>query len=96
MGEFGMARKRHSDEECQKVLRHVELDLAGGADVSKACRSAFVLPPLKLSPSQDRHPPMRHRKKRLSGCSRGPVGHVLARSSLKTNEAKRLGPISSP
>jgi len=33
-----MARKRYSDEDCLKILRQVELDLAGGADVAKACR----------------------------------------------------------
>ncbi len=37
-----MARKRHSDEDCLKILRQVELDLAGGADVAKACRSAGI------------------------------------------------------
>ncbi|MBM3588723.1 MAG: transposase [Alphaproteobacteria bacterium] len=31
-----MARKRYSDEDCLKILRQVELDLAGGADVAKA------------------------------------------------------------
>ena len=41
-GSFGMARKRHSDEDCLKILRQVELDLAGGADVAKACRSAGI------------------------------------------------------
>ena len=42
LGVFGMARKRHSDEDCLKILRQVELDLAGGADVAKACRSAGI------------------------------------------------------
>ena len=37
-----MAGKRHSDEDCLKILRQVELDLAGGADVAKACRSAGI------------------------------------------------------
>ncbi len=37
-----MPRKRHSDEDCQIILRQVELDLAGGADVAKACRSAKI------------------------------------------------------
>ena len=37
-----MARKRHTDEDCLKILRQVELDLAGGADVVKACRSAGI------------------------------------------------------
>ena len=37
-----MARKRHSDEDCLKILRQVELDLAAGADVAKACRTAGI------------------------------------------------------
>ena len=37
-----MARKRHSDEDCLRILRQVELDLAGGADVTKACRTAGI------------------------------------------------------
>ena len=37
-----MARKRHSDEDCLKILRQVELGLAGGADVGQACRSAGI------------------------------------------------------
>ncbi len=37
-----MARKRYSDEDCLRILRHVELDLAGGADVAKACRGAGI------------------------------------------------------
>ena len=41
-GKFGMARKRHSDEDCLKILRQVELELAGGADVAKSCRSAGI------------------------------------------------------
>ena len=39
---FEMARKRYSDEDCLKILRQVELDLAGGADVAKACRAAGI------------------------------------------------------
>ena len=35
-----MARKRYSDEDCLKILRQVEVDLAAGADVATACRSA--------------------------------------------------------
>jgi hypothetical protein len=34
---FGIARKRYLDEDCLKILRRVELDLAGGVDVAKAC-----------------------------------------------------------
>ncbi len=37
-----MARKRHLDDDGLKILRPVELDLAGGADVAKACRSAGI------------------------------------------------------
>ena len=37
-----MARKRYSDEDCPKILRQVEVDLAGGADVAKACRAAGI------------------------------------------------------
>ena len=37
-----MARKRHSDEDILKLLRKIELHLAGGADVATACRSAGV------------------------------------------------------
>ena len=37
-----MARKRHSDEDILKLLREIELHLAGGADVATACRSAGV------------------------------------------------------
>ncbi len=38
-----MARKRLSDKDRLKFLRQVELDLAGGADVAKACRSAGII-----------------------------------------------------
>jgi len=37
-----MAWKRYSDEDCLKVLRHVEVELAAGADVPTACRSAGI------------------------------------------------------
>ena len=37
-----MARKRHSDEEITKLLREIELHLAGGTDVATACRSAGI------------------------------------------------------
>ena len=37
-----MARKRYSDEDILKLLREIELHLAGGADVATACRSAGV------------------------------------------------------
>ena len=37
-----MARKRYSDEECLKILRQVEVDLAAGADVATACRLAGI------------------------------------------------------
>lgn len=38
-----MAQKRHSDEDRLTILRQVELDLAGGADVVKAYRSAGII-----------------------------------------------------
>jgi len=37
-----MARKRHSDEDILKLLREIELRLAGGADVATACRAAGI------------------------------------------------------
>lgn len=37
-----MARKRHSDEDILRLLREIELRLAGGADVATACRAAGV------------------------------------------------------
>ena len=37
-----MARKRYSDEDVLRLLREIELSLAGGADVASACRSAGV------------------------------------------------------
>jgi putative transposase len=40
--EHGMARKRYSDEDCLKILRQVEVELAGGSDVPAACRSAGI------------------------------------------------------
>jgi putative transposase len=37
-----MARKRHSDEDCLKILRQVDVELAAGVDVAAACRSAGI------------------------------------------------------
>jgi putative transposase len=37
-----MARNRHSDEDCLKLLREIELKLEGGSDVSAVCRSAGI------------------------------------------------------
>ena len=37
-----MARKRYSDEDCLMKLRQVELDLAAGGDVAKACQTAGI------------------------------------------------------
>lgn len=37
-----MARKRYSDEDCLKLLREIELQLAAGSDVATACRSAGI------------------------------------------------------
>ena len=40
MKEHRMARKRYFEKECVKVLRAMELQLAGGSDIPAACRSA--------------------------------------------------------
>jgi putative transposase len=40
--EHVMARKRCSDEDCLKLLREIELQLAAGSDVPGACRSAGI------------------------------------------------------
>ena len=37
-----MARKRHSDEDILKLLREIEVHLAGGADVATACRAVGI------------------------------------------------------
>jgi len=37
-----MARKLYSDEDCLNTLRQVELDLAAGGDVAKACQTAGI------------------------------------------------------
>jgi putative transposase len=37
-----MARKRHSDEDCLRLLRETEVHLAGGSDVETACRALGV------------------------------------------------------
>ena len=37
-----MARKRYSDEDILKLLREIELSLAGGNDVVSACRSVGI------------------------------------------------------
>ena len=37
-----MARKRHSDEDCLRLLRESELHLAGGSDVGTARRTAGI------------------------------------------------------
>ena len=42
MKEHGMARKRYSDEDCLKVLREIELQLAAGSDIPTACRCAGI------------------------------------------------------
>ena len=38
----GMARKRYSDDDCLKILRQVEVELAGGSDVLTSCPSAGI------------------------------------------------------
>ena len=37
-----MARKRYSDEDCLKLLREIELQLAAGSDIASACRSVGI------------------------------------------------------
>ena len=37
-----MARKRYLDEDCLKLLREIELQLAAGLDVPSACRTAGI------------------------------------------------------
>jgi hypothetical protein len=46
-----MARKRYSDEDCLKILRQVEVELAAGADVATACRSEGISPARLISPA---------------------------------------------
>lgn len=41
-GEFGMARKRHSDEDVLNRLREIELKLTDGDDVASGCRSVSI------------------------------------------------------
>ena len=40
-----MARKCYSDEDCLKILRQVEVELAAGADVATARLSAGISDP---------------------------------------------------
>ena len=37
-----MARKRYSDEDCLKLLREIEVQLASGSDVPSACRAVGI------------------------------------------------------
>ena len=37
-----MARKRYSDEDCLRLLRAIEVQLAAGLDVLSACRAAGI------------------------------------------------------
>ena len=37
-----MARKRYSDEDCLKLLREIEVQLASGSDVATACRAVGI------------------------------------------------------
>ena len=37
-----MARKRHSDEEVQKLLREIDLKLAAVDDIASACRGVGI------------------------------------------------------
>jgi putative transposase len=42
IGEVGMARKSHSDEDGLRLLREIEVHLAGGSDVETACHAAGI------------------------------------------------------
>jgi hypothetical protein len=37
-----MARKRHSDEDCRRLLREIEIHLTDGSDVGTACRAVGI------------------------------------------------------
>jgi hypothetical protein len=37
-----MARKRHSDQYCLRLLREIEVHLSGGSDVGAACRAVGI------------------------------------------------------
>ena len=37
-----MARKRHSDEDCLRLLQEIEVHLSGGSDVGAACRAVGI------------------------------------------------------
>ena len=37
-----MARKRHSDEDCLRLLREIWVHLSGGSDVGTACRAVGI------------------------------------------------------
>ncbi len=37
-----MARKRYSDEDCLKLSREIEVQLASGSDVMTACRASGI------------------------------------------------------
>ncbi len=37
-----MTRKRHSDEDCLRLLREIEVHLSGGSDVGAACRAVGI------------------------------------------------------
>ena len=37
-----MARKRHSDEDCMKLLREIEVQQASDLDVATACRALGI------------------------------------------------------
>ncbi|MFA9475584.1 MAG: transposase [Filomicrobium sp.] len=37
-----MARKRYSDEDCLKLLREIEVQLASGSDVPAVCRAVGI------------------------------------------------------
>ena len=69
--EHGMARKRYSDDDCLKILRQVEVELAGGSDVPTACRSAGISDALyarKCSTPNGSRPLGKLRSSSINGC----------------------------
>lgn len=37
-----MAQTRHSDEDCMRLLREIDVNVSGGLDVGKACRAVGI------------------------------------------------------
>jgi putative transposase len=78
-----MARKRYSDEDCLRILRQVKLDLAGGADVAKACRTAGISDATYYI-----------WRKKFNGMANAPVKPCPKKPSLSnTSQGSRNGPL---